>query len=100
MLGSDSRVQIVSGHDDPNAYVLIARSDLPLSIASACYYGALGIGAPTLVIGLAGMRFSRKILSAGVNRFPSQMGSGAGCCFGQRLSPWIRAESTDSDCLT
>ncbi len=30
MLGSDSWVQIVSGHDDPNTYELIARSPPPL----------------------------------------------------------------------
>lgn len=65
MLGSDSRVQIVGGRDDPNTYELIARSDLHLSIASACHYDALGIGTPTLVIGLAGYPLVRDLLDAG-----------------------------------
>lgn len=65
MLGSDSRVRIVSGRDDPNTYELIARSDLHLSIASACHYDALGIGTPTLVIGLAGYPLVRDLLDAG-----------------------------------
>lgn len=65
MLGSDSRVQIVGGCDDPNTYELIARSDLHLSIASACHYDALGIGTPTLVIGLAGYPLVRDLLDAG-----------------------------------
>ncbi len=64
-LGSDSRVQIVSGHDDPNTYELISRSDLHLSIASACHYDALGIGTPTLVIGLAGYQLIQGLLDAG-----------------------------------
>ena len=65
MLGSDSRVQIVGGRDDPNTYELIARSDLHLSIASACHYDALGIGTPTLVIGLAGYPLVQDLLDAG-----------------------------------
>lgn len=65
MLGSDSRVQIVGGRDDPNTYELIARSDLHLSIASACHYDALGIGTPTLVIGLAGYPLVRDLIDAG-----------------------------------
>lgn len=65
MLGGDSRVRIVSGRDDPNTYELIAGSDLHLSIASACHYDALGIGTPTLVIGLAGYPLVQDLLDAG-----------------------------------
>lgn len=65
MLGGDSRVRIMGGHDDPNTYELIARSDLHLSISSACHYDALGIGTPTLVIGLAGYALVQDLLDAG-----------------------------------
>lgn len=65
MLGGDSRVQIVGGRDDPNTYELIAQSDLHLSIASACHYDALGIGTPTLVIGLAGYPLVQGLIDAG-----------------------------------
>lgn len=65
MLGGDSRVRIVTGQDDPNTYELIARSDLHLSIASACHYDALGIGTPTLIIGLAGYPLVQDLLDAG-----------------------------------
>lgn len=65
MLGGDSRVRVVGGRDDPNTYELLARSDLHLSIASACHYDALGIGTPTLVIGLAGHQLVRDLLDAG-----------------------------------
>lgn len=65
MLGGDSRVRVVGGRDDPNTYELIARSDLHLSIASACHYDALGIGTPTLVIGLAGHQLVRDLHDAG-----------------------------------
>lgn len=65
MLGGDSRVRVVGGRDDPNTYELLARSDLHLSIASACHYDALGVGIPTLVIGLAGHQLVRDLLDAG-----------------------------------
>jgi hypothetical protein len=53
-LGNDERCKIISGKENPNTYELIANSDLHLSIASACHYDALGLGVPTVVIGLAG----------------------------------------------
>lgn len=65
ILGRDSRVRIVSGRDDPNTYELIAQSDIHLSIASACHYDALGIGTPTLVIGLAGYPLVQNLIDAG-----------------------------------
>lgn len=64
-LGGDSRVQIVRGRDDPNSYELISRTDLHLSIASACHFDALGIGTPTLVIGLAGYPLVQGLIDAG-----------------------------------
>lgn len=53
-MGHDARVRILAGGEGPNTYELIATSDLHLSIASACHYDALGIGVPTVVLGLAG----------------------------------------------
>ena len=71
MLGADPRARIVGGHDDPNTYELIVESDLHMSIASACHYDALGIGTPTLVIGLAGYQLMEDILVAGDALFAS-----------------------------
>jgi hypothetical protein len=75
MLGSDSRVRIVGGRDDPNTYELIAESDLHLSIASACHYDALGIGTPTLVIGLAGYPLVQSLLDSGDALFAGDSGA-------------------------
>ncbi len=75
MLGADSRVQIVGGRDDPNTYELIAESDLHLSIASACHYDALGIGTPTLVIGLIGYPLVQDLLDSGDALFASNSGA-------------------------
>lgn len=74
MLGADPRVRIVGGRDDPNTYELIAESDLHLSIASACHYDALGIGTPTLVIGLAGYPLVQDLLDAGDALFAGDPG--------------------------
>lgn len=65
MLEADPRVKIVGGRVDPNTYELIAGADLHLSIASACHYDALGIGTPTLVIGLAGYQLVQDLLDMG-----------------------------------
>lgn len=65
MLGADPRVRIVGGGDDPNTYELIAESDLHLSIASACHYDALGIGVPTVVLGLAGHELLSDLVRCG-----------------------------------
>jgi hypothetical protein len=64
-LGEDSRIQIISGDQDPNAYELIAQSDLHLSIASACHYDALGIGTPTVIIGIEGYQLVNNLLETG-----------------------------------
>lgn len=65
ILGSDERVRILRGCDDPNTYELIAQADLHMSIASACHYDALGIGTPTLVLGLTGYSFVQDLIDTG-----------------------------------
>ncbi len=65
ILGADSRVKIVAGRDDPSTYELIALADLHLSISSACHYDALGIGVPTVVIGLAGYQLVQDLVDSG-----------------------------------
>jgi hypothetical protein len=75
MLGSDSRVRIVGGRDDPNTYELIAGADLHLSIASACHYDALGIGTPTLIIGLAGYPLVQSLIDSGDALFAGDSGA-------------------------
>jgi len=65
ILGSDQRVHVASGLEDPNTYKLISESDVHLSIASACHYDALGIGTPTVVLGLPGYRLVQDLIDAG-----------------------------------
>lgn len=64
-LGVDARCKVVSGKSDPNTYELISCSDLHLSIASACHYEALGLGVPTLVIGLTGHQLMDDLVAKG-----------------------------------
>ncbi len=64
-LGSDPRVRIIGGGEDPNTYELIALADVHLSIASACHFDALGIGVPTAVIGLAGYQLVQDLVDCG-----------------------------------
>jgi hypothetical protein len=49
-LGSEPRVEIISGKSARSTHELIALSDLHLSISSASHYDALGIGTPTGII--------------------------------------------------
>lgn len=51
---SDLRVKVVSGLGSENLLELIAHADLHLSIASASHFEAIGVGCPTVIIGLAG----------------------------------------------
>ena len=64
-IGKDSRVRVITGSDDPNTYELMAKSDLHMSIASACHFDALGIGVPTLVLGLPGHTLVQDIIDIG-----------------------------------
>ncbi len=50
----DSRVEILTGLQEPNTYELIANADFHLSVASACHYDALAIGTPTIILALEG----------------------------------------------
>lgn len=63
-LGGDPRAVIIAGHDEPNTYELIALADVHLSIASACHYDALGIGTPTIVIGLSGYSLVQNLIDS------------------------------------
>ena len=65
VLGADPRVSIISGDGEPNTYELIARSDLHISIASACHFDALGIGTPTVVLNLIGSDVVQDIVESG-----------------------------------
>ncbi|OCW57008.1 hypothetical protein [Hoeflea olei] len=50
--GKDPRVVIEPGTSAIGTDTLIARSDLHISISSACHYDALGIGTPTGILAL------------------------------------------------
>ena len=64
-LASDVRCKVISGKEHPNTYELISNSDLHLSIASACHYDALGLGVPTVVIGLTGYQLMDDLVVKG-----------------------------------
>jgi hypothetical protein len=64
-LGNDSRCRIISGKSEPNTYELLSCSDLHLSIASACHYDALGLGIPTVVLGLMGHQLIDDLVAKG-----------------------------------
>lgn len=51
--GSDDRVSILSAQSSESTHMLVAKSNLHLSISSATHYDALGIGTPTAVVPLA-----------------------------------------------
>lgn len=63
--GEDARCKVIAGKSDPNTYELIALSDLHLSIASACHYDALGLGVPTVVMGLTGYQLMEDLVAKG-----------------------------------
>ena len=48
----DPRVTVVGGNEEPATLDLIARADWHISISSTCHYDALGLGVPTVVLGL------------------------------------------------
>lgn len=48
----DPRVIVVGGNEEPATLDLIARADWHISISSTCHYDALGLGVPTVVLGL------------------------------------------------
>jgi hypothetical protein len=50
----DPRIRLVPGNSEPGTFDLLTKSNLHLSIASACHYDALSIGTPTGIIGLRG----------------------------------------------
>ncbi|MBV6410834.1 MAG: hypothetical protein LC123_14135 [Burkholderiales bacterium] len=66
---SDPRVQIIGGNAEPSAFALISHSDFHISIASACHYDAIGIGTPTVVLGLAGHTTVTDLVTAGYALF-------------------------------
>lgn len=51
-LGTDARVRVIAGYEDPDTYQLIAACDLHVSISSACHYDAIGLQVPTVVLAL------------------------------------------------
>ena len=52
VFNSNDRVKVISGPDEPATFDLLTRADLHCSISSACHYDALGLGVPTVIIGL------------------------------------------------
>ena len=49
---SNQKVKIIEGPDEPSTFDLLTRSDLHISISSACHYDALGLGVPTVILAL------------------------------------------------
>ena len=63
-LGSDDRVRIVGGHENPNTYALLAAGDLHVSISSTCHYDALALGVQTVVLPLMSHELVRPLLDS------------------------------------
>ena len=75
-LSQDLRVSIVSGTQDPNTFELLSQADIHASIGSFCHYDSIGIGTPTMVMGLSGCSTVSNLLDAGHALFaasPQQM---------------------------
>lgn len=49
---SNHRVKIIEGPNEPSTFDLLTRSDIHISISSACHYDALGLGVPTVILAL------------------------------------------------
>jgi hypothetical protein len=52
--GEDRRVNIIPGSSSPDTYQLLMKSDLHISISSACHYDAVGLYVPTIILALPG----------------------------------------------
>jgi hypothetical protein len=48
--GTDQRVTILAGNEEPSTFTLLTRASLHLSIYSSCHYEALGLGVPTVIL--------------------------------------------------
>jgi hypothetical protein len=48
------RIHVIAGDQSPNTLDLISSAQVHLSIFSTCHYESLGLGVPTLILGLAG----------------------------------------------
>lgn len=62
---AEPRVILWPGNSRPDAYEMIAMSDLHLSISSACHFDALGIGTPTAIIALPSHEIVLDLFSRG-----------------------------------
>lgn len=64
----DPRLIVMPGNSALPTHEVIARSDLHISISSSCHYDALGIGTPTVVLGLPGSASMAKLVETGMAR--------------------------------
>lgn len=65
VLGSDPRVQVLSGHESPSTYELLARAHLHVSISSSTHYDAVGLGVPTVILPFRSHEFVESLRAAG-----------------------------------
>ena len=52
VLGNRSEVTVLRGNEGPSTFKLLAEADLHVSISSASHYDALGLGVPTVILGV------------------------------------------------
>lgn len=64
-LGSDRRVNVISGSAESNTHSLLINCNLHLSISSACHYDALGLQVPTAVLALPNHELVLDLVVAG-----------------------------------
>lgn len=61
----DPRVRVVPGMATPGTFELLAKADFHISVSSSCHYDALGLGTPTIILGLATHEYVRHLHEEG-----------------------------------
>ena len=75
--GEDDRVQVILGSEDPSTFELLTQANLHLSVSSSCHYDSLGVGVPTVILGLPTHEIVMPLHEAGhalLARTPADLG--------------------------
>jgi hypothetical protein len=63
---NDRRVRVCDGSGGETLYELLSRSDLHMSIYSACHFDAISLGVPSVVLKLEGYKTMSNLIDSGV----------------------------------
>jgi hypothetical protein len=50
--GSDERVKVLLGNEQPSTFELLVQVDIHISVCSTCHYDSIALGTPTVILGL------------------------------------------------